>query len=71
MSKPRRGGEDFASGDQAETLVAALRELNSGRGPISKFYVNDLGHAFWREKGSAHFIFDQAGSLFPDEENRV
>lgn len=70
VARPRRGGEDFASGDQAEKLVAVLRELNSTRGPISKFFVNELGHAFWRERGSAYFIFDQAGSLFPDGEHR-
>ena len=70
VARPRRGGEDFASGDQADNLVAILRELNSNRGPISKFFVNEQGHAFWRERGSAYFIFDQAGSLFPDDELR-
>lgn len=70
VARQRPRGEDFASGDQAETLVAVLRELNSTRGPISKFFVNELGHAFWRERGSAYFIFDQAGSLFPDDERR-
>ena len=69
VSRSRRGGEDFASGDLAEKLVAVLRELNSTRSQISKFFVNELGHAFWREKGSAYFIFDQAGSLFPEDGN--
>lgn len=69
VARPRRGGEDFASGDQAENLVAVLRKLNSTRGPISRFFVNELGHAFWREKGKPYFIFDQAGSLFLDDEH--
>lgn len=61
----RRGGEVFASGDQAEKLVQVLRKLNRTHGPISKLFVNELGHAFWREKGAARFISAEAGGLFP------
>lgn len=65
----RRGGEVFASGNQAETLVDVLRRLNRTHGPISKFFVNELGHAFWREKGTARFIIAEAGNLFPVDEH--
>ena len=61
----RRGGEVFAAGEQAEELVQVLRDLNRSHGPIAKFWVNELGHAFWREKGAARFIAAEAGSLFP------
>ena len=69
IAKPRRGGESFASGGRAQRLVDVLLELNRGQGPISTFFVNELGHAFWREKGEARFIADEAGGLFSDDEH--
>ncbi len=69
IAKPRRGGESFASCDRAQRLVNILRELNRAHGPISTFFVNELGHAFWREKGEARFIAGEAGGLFPDDEH--
>ena len=69
VAKQRRGGENFATGDQAQRLVDILRELNRTHGPISRFFVNELGHAFWREKGAACFIADEAGGLFPGDEH--
>lgn len=69
VAKQRRGGESFASGDQAEKLVDVLREINRTDGPISRFFVNELGHAFWREKGEARFITDEADGLFPGGEH--
>ncbi len=69
IAKPRRGGESFASGDRAQRLVKILWELNRAHGPVSTFFVNELGHAFWREKGEARFITDDAGGLFPDDEH--
>ena len=69
VAKQRRGGESFASGAQAERLLDVLREINRTDGPISRFFVNELGHAFWREKGEARFIADEAGGLFPGGEH--
>jgi superfamily II DNA or RNA helicase len=51
-----RGGEEYAHGPAAETLLEVLRELTRSHGAVSRFYVNELGHAFWREAGAARFI---------------
>jgi superfamily II DNA or RNA helicase len=51
-----RGGELYASGRGAEELIDALRELGRREGPVSRFWVNDHGHAFWRKAGQARFI---------------
>jgi hypothetical protein len=51
-----RGGELSARGQDAERVVAVLRRLSHREAPVSRFYVNALGHAFWREKGKARFI---------------
>ncbi len=69
VAKKRPGGESFASGDQAVQLVEVLRQLEKSNCRISKFFVNELGHAFWREKGEARFIAADAGGLFSDDES--
>jgi superfamily II DNA or RNA helicase len=51
-----RGGEQFAHGPSAEALLAALREVSRTGEQVTRFYVNDLGHAFWREAGAARFL---------------
>jgi hypothetical protein len=51
-----RGGEEYAHGPVAETVLEVLRELARSHGAVSRFYVNELGHAFWREAGAARFI---------------
>ena len=72
VARRRPGGEVFATGDEADRLVHLLQELNRKRGPISKFFVNQLGHAFWREKGAALFISAEAGSLeFPPDDGTL
>jgi superfamily II DNA or RNA helicase len=61
-----RGGEVFARGAEAERLVGLLHDLSRTGTPITRFYVNKLGHAFWRQAGAAHFIAALNGELeFP------
>ncbi len=67
IAKPARRGEVFARGAAADKLTAALRELSLTR-PITKVFVNDLGHAFWREQGVPRFITALDDALeFPKE----
>ena len=69
IAKRLRNREVFASGDRAERLIHVLRDLSRTHGPISKFFVNERGHAFWRERGAALFIGAVNGRLtFPDDE---
>jgi len=66
LAKKVRGGEFFAHGLNADALVEKLKEIRRTESPVAKLYVNDLGHAFWRESGIARFICDIDGSLeFP------
>jgi superfamily II DNA or RNA helicase len=58
-----RGGEEYAHGPTADAVLEVLRELARTHGPVSRFYVNDLGHAFWREAGVARFIVALEGDL--------
>ncbi len=64
VAKKHRGGEFFASGDRAERLVEVLQGIRRTNSQVSKFFVNELGHAFWRERGEARFIASDAGGLF-------
>jgi superfamily II DNA or RNA helicase len=67
VSRRARRGEVFARGTAAEQLAGTLRDLTRTR-PITKIYVNDLGHAFWREDGVARFITALEDALeFPSE----
>jgi hypothetical protein len=50
------GGEAFAHGPTADRLVGVLHELSRAGSPVVRFHVNDLGHAFWRERGAARFL---------------
>lgn len=70
IARPRKGGLDFANSEQAAQLVTVLREINRTRNQIGKFFVNELGHAFWREQGKAFFISDNAGNLFGDKDTQ-
>jgi hypothetical protein len=64
-----RGGELFASGPSADALTTALRDVSRREGPISRFWVNDALHAFWREEGQARFIAALSEPLeFPGDE---
>ena len=56
IAKRVRGGEVFARGPGASRVVAALREISHGQRPISKIYVNHLGHVFWRDEGKPRLI---------------
>jgi len=68
IAKRTPGGEVFARGPEAERLASALRELARGHRPIPKIFVNELGHAFWREEGAPRFITALQGELeFPGE----
>ncbi len=69
IAKRVRGGEVFAHGASADTLVSALTAIRRTDSPVSKVFLNNLGHAFWRESGIARFIgkIDEA-LQFPIEE---
>jgi hypothetical protein len=68
IAKRVHGGEVFARGPAAEHLTAALRDLARVHGPISKIFVNLLGHALWFEEGSPRFIAVLQGELqFPGQ----
>lgn len=56
ITRKVRGGELAARGPDAERVVAVLRGLSRTDAPVTRFYVNTLGHAFWREEGKARFI---------------
>lgn len=67
IARKVRGGEVFARGPDAERLVEILRRLSRAGPPISRFYVNSLDHAFWREKGEGRYIAALDGPLeFPE-----
>jgi superfamily II DNA or RNA helicase len=69
LAKRVRGGEVFAHGASADTLVSALTEIRRTGSPVSKVFLNDLDHVFWRENGLARFIGTIAEALqFPIEE---
>lgn len=51
-----RGGEAYARGRDAERAVESIRELTRLHGPITKVFLNDLGHMFWRDAGTPRFI---------------
>lgn len=55
IAKRVRGGEAFAHGAAADQLTTVLRDLTRAQ-RITKIFINDLGHAFWREEGLARFI---------------
>lgn len=68
VGKRARGRESFADGPNADRVVAILKEVRRGHAPVSKIYVNQLGHAFWREEGAPRFIAVLDGNLeFPVE----
>jgi superfamily II DNA or RNA helicase len=56
ITRKVRGGELSARGPDAERVVDVLQRLSRRDAPVSRFYVNDLRHAFWREEGKARFI---------------
>ncbi|MDP9280017.1 MAG: DEAD/DEAH box helicase [Gemmatimonadota bacterium] len=51
-----RGGQEFGHGPEAEKVVEALQRVSLNGKPVSRFFVNELGDAFWREQGAARFI---------------
>lgn len=63
VAKRVRGGMVFAHGPNAERVVTVLKEVRRGQAPVSKIYVNQLNHAFWREEGVARFIVALDGKL--------
>ncbi len=66
IARKVRGGETVARGVEAERLLEALRKLTRTESPLTRFYVNELGHAFWREAGRGRFIAALEGDLgFP------
>jgi superfamily II DNA or RNA helicase len=68
IAQQMRGGEAFARGPEADRAVAAIQELTRTRGPITKIFLNDLGHMFWREAGAARFIAAIDRLTFPSLE---
>jgi superfamily II DNA or RNA helicase len=56
-------GQEFAQGPLAKQLVEVLKGLSGGGRPITKFFVNEMGHAFWREEGAARFVAALDGEL--------
>ncbi|GBD30578.1 hypothetical protein HRbin32_01686 [bacterium HR32] len=62
-------GEVYAAGAQADRLVEILRSITLGCAAVHRFYVNQRGHAFWRQGGAAYFIAALDGPLeFPGAE---
>lgn len=56
VQKRVRGGKAYATGRTTGNLLAALGDV-SRKGPrVSAFFVNECGHAFWRDNGIARFI---------------
>ena len=67
IAKRVRGGEVFAHGSDAERLVGVLRARLRQGTPVTRLYVNELGHAYWREEGEARFLAALEGDLeFPE-----
>lgn len=67
IARQVRGGELSAHGTDAERLVEVLRGLSHTNAPVTRFNVNALGHAFWREAGGARFIAALTQALeFPE-----
>jgi hypothetical protein len=56
IARKVRGGELSARGPDAERLTDVLRAFSRTTAPVSRFFVNELGHAFWREHGTARFL---------------
>ena len=57
----------LARGPDAERVLSVLRDRLRAGAPVTRFYVNDLGHAFWREKGGARVLAALDGELeFPE-----
>jgi superfamily II DNA or RNA helicase len=64
-----RRGEAYARGPDAERAVAAVNRMRQRYGPITKIFLNDLGHLYWREAGTPRFIADvSAGLDFPSSD---
>jgi hypothetical protein len=67
IAKRVPGGEVFARGPNAERLLVVLRDRLRSGAPVSRAYVNELGHAFWREDGAPRFLAALEGDLeFPE-----
>src|SRR5262249_17744722 len=65
IARRTRRGEAFATGPEAERLVAILRDL-SPIAPVTKLFVNGDGHVYWREAGVARYVTTLGGTLeFP------
>jgi superfamily II DNA or RNA helicase len=65
-----RGGEAYARGAGADRAVKAIQGLANQHGPITKIFLNELGHLFWREAGTPRFIADVTnGFTFPSLES--
>jgi superfamily II DNA or RNA helicase len=67
IAKRVPGGEVFARGPNAERLLVVLRDRLRSGAPVSRAYINELGHAFWREDGAPRFLAALEGDLeFPE-----
>jgi hypothetical protein len=68
IAKRVPGGELLAQGPNAERLLVVLRERLKVGVQVTRIYVNELGHAFWREEGIARFLAALDGELeFPEQ----
>ena len=63
VGKRVRGGVAFAHGPNADRIVAILKDVRQGLTPVSKIYINQLNHAFWREEGVPRFIVALDGKI--------
>ena len=56
ITKRIRGGEAFAQGEIADHLVSVLKDVRQSHARVSRIFVNQLNHVFWRENGVPRFI---------------
>jgi hypothetical protein len=66
LARRVRGGEAYARGPDADRAVAEIKQLSRVHGPITKVFLNDRGHLFWRAAGTPRFILATSHGLqFP------
>jgi hypothetical protein len=67
LARKIRGGEAYAQGPDAEQAVARIKQLARDHGPITKVFLNNEGHLYWRDAGTPRFILAVAnGFQFPE-----
>jgi superfamily II DNA or RNA helicase len=64
VQKRVRGGKVYANGPNADKLLAALDEVSRTSPRVSSFFINQCGHAFWRDNAAARFLVALDGPLY-------